>query len=211
MTRLIAIRHGRTDWNDAKKLQGRTDIPLNAAGIADVRSWSLPKPLGTPDLWISSPLSRAMQTAEILAPEGTNIETDARLREMSFGDWEGRTLADLRAVLGPAMLENEARGLDFRPQGGESPRDVVARLRPFLEDLGARLDGSRHHALQNGQFVICVCHKAVIRAMMALATGWDMTDKAPLKLRSGRFIQFDLSKEGAMSNMQAHWMDGMGP
>ena len=65
----------------------------------------------------------------------------------------------------PAMIENEARGLDFRPPGGESPRDVQARLRPFLESLRDP--------------TIAVTHKGVLRALYALATGWTMERKAP--------------------------------
>jgi probable phosphoglycerate mutase len=87
---------------------------------------------------------------------------------MDWGAWEGRTLADLRAEAPAAMAANEARGLDFRPQGGESPREVRARLEPLL----AEFQGD----------VICVTHKGVIRAALSLATGWDMTSKPPVRL-----------------------------
>ena len=63
------------------------------------------------------------------------------------------------------MAENEARGLDFRPPGGESPRDVQERLAPLL----AELDSARP---------ILVTHKGVLRALYALATGWTMTAKS---------------------------------
>src|SRR3546814_10532072 len=57
------------------------------------------------------------------------------LVETDWGAWEGRTLAELRADLGAGMAANEARGLDFRPPGGESPRDVQDRMRPLLAEL----------------------------------------------------------------------------
>jgi len=68
------------------------------------------------------------------------------------------------------MAANEARGLDFRPDGGESPRKVRARLESLLADLAA------------GPDAILVTHKGVIRAAVSLATGWDMTAKPPLRL-----------------------------
>ena len=83
------------------------------------------------------------------------------------------------------MAENEARGLDFRPPGGESPRDVQARLRPLL----ARLDGR----------TIFVTHKGVLRALYALATGWTMTGKPPQKLLDGRAHAFAVAPDGTPS------------
>jgi probable phosphoglycerate mutase len=88
---LYIIRHGRTDWNDRHKLQGRTDIPLNTQGrlmAEKAREEYLDVPL---DLCFSSPLIRAKETADILL-RGRNIPilTDDRLREMSFGDFEGQ-------------------------------------------------------------------------------------------------------------------------
>ena len=68
---------------------------------------------------------------------GLDPRPEPRLVEMAWGEWEGRRLADLRAELGDAMIENEARGLDFRPPGGESPRDVQERLKPLLACLSA--------------------------------------------------------------------------
>jgi probable phosphoglycerate mutase len=73
------------------------------------------------------------------------------------------------------MAANEARGLDFRPPGGESPREVCARLQALLAELAA-----------DPQPVVAVCHKGVIRAALVLATGWDMRSKPPLRLARDR-------------------------
>ena len=62
---------------------------------------------------------------------------DPRLVEMHWGEWEGRLLAELRDELGAPMRENEARGWDFRPAGGESPREVWARIQPWLAEVAA--------------------------------------------------------------------------
>src|SRR5262245_42232698 len=89
------LRHAATAWNEARRLQGMTDTPLSAAGEASARAWRLPAPA---DGWrrVCSPLMRARRTAELVQPPAA-ISVDSRLREMSFGVWEGRTVADLRA------------------------------------------------------------------------------------------------------------------
>jgi probable phosphoglycerate mutase len=90
---------------------------------------------------------------------------------MSWGCFEGRRLAELRGEAPDAMAANEARGLDFRPPGGESPREVCARLQAFLVELAA-----------DPRPVVAVCHKGVIRATLVLATGWDMRGRPPMRL-----------------------------
>ena len=71
--------------------------------------------------WITSPLHRATETAKIL--NLNEIRTDIRLIEMNWGEWEGRKLKDLREQHGASLAENEDRGLDMQPPGGETPRE----------------------------------------------------------------------------------------
>ena len=168
MTSLAVIRHGPTAWNEDKRLQGRANVPLSSNGRTAVATWRLPFDADG-FVWTSSPLRRAVDTAEILGARNPVIE--ARLTETDWGAWEGRRLAELRRELGAAMAENEARGLDFQAPGGESPRQVQARLRPWLGDVAARR-----------QPTLAIAHKGVIRALMALATGWTMTGEPPVKL-----------------------------
>ncbi len=97
------------------------------------------------------------------------------LQEMDWGQWEGHTLASLRALDPLAFTRNEDRGLDFRPPDGESPRDVRSRLRQWIESL-----------TDQDLPAIGVCHKGVLRAALSLATDWDMTDDPPEKLRDGK-------------------------
>jgi probable phosphoglycerate mutase len=163
------MRHASTDWNAARRLQGLTDTPLNAAGEADARAWRLPPPA---DGWkrLSSPLQRARRTAELLQPSAP-VSVDSALREMSFGAWEGQTIAELRESVGAAFIAAESKGLDFQPPGGESPRAAMARIGRWTAAIAA-----------SGQPVLAVSHKATIRALLALATGWDMTGRPPHKL-----------------------------
>ncbi|MBB3063901.1 histidine phosphatase family protein [Limibacillus halophilus] len=181
-TPFVLLRHGPTEWNRDRRLQGRSDIPLSRKGRAEVASWHLP-----PDLqdynWLVSPLERARETARILGLEQARIEP--RLIEMNWGEWEGQRIADLRLALGTAMTRNEAKGLDFQPPDGESPRDLQERLKPLLEEIG-----------QERRPTAAVCHRGVIRALYALASGWDMTGKPPDRLKEACLHRFAISNEG---------------
>jgi probable phosphoglycerate mutase len=162
------MRHAPTDWNASGRLQGTTDIPLSAAGEEAAKSWRLPAPA---DQWrrLSSPLLRARRTAELIQPSA-RVTVDSRLREMSFGVWEGKSVAQLRAEGGETFAAAERLGLDFHPPGGESPRMAMTRLSGWAREIA------------QGESVVAVTHKAAIRAVLALATGWDMTGRQPLKL-----------------------------
>ena len=96
------------------------------------------------------------------------VDVDSALREMSFGIWEGRTVKELRAEGGETFAAAEARGLDFQPPGGESPRTAMARIAGWTSTLE--------------EPVVAVSHKAAIRALLALATGWNMLGRPPHKL-----------------------------
>ena len=151
MTIIALVRHGPTEWNETGIVQGRSDIPLSDAGRALVKTWRPPEEIAEFD-WVSSPLKRAVETAHILS--GHPEATDERLVEMDWSEWEGMKLPDLRAQLGNLMKAWEAKGLDFRAPGGESPRDVQDRLKPFLAERAAVKKET-----------VVVCHKGVIRAL----------------------------------------------
>ncbi len=159
------MRHGPTDWNARKLLQGRSDIALSASGRDLVGAWVLPKGVDFVGVY-ASPLVRAVETAEILCGSGVDIRFDERLVEMSFGIWEGESLFDLRYRLRFLFSRLEGRGLDFCSVGGESPRVVGERVLGFLRDLYGEYGGDGD--------VLCVCHRGVIRSLYAVASGWDM-------------------------------------
>ena len=169
MIPLLFIRHGETAWNEAGRLQGRASVGLSARGRTEVARWRLPAAWADAR-WLVSPLRRARETAALLTDRSVLIEP--RLIEMDWGAWEGRRLAELRAEAPEWVASNEARGLDFRPPGGESPREVCARLGDLIADLAT-----------DPAPTVAVCHKGVIRAALVLATGWEMRAKAPVRLR----------------------------
>jgi len=184
MTLIVALRHAPTAWNRDRRLQGCTDVALDEESIAVAARWQI-DPAWAGYRILSSPLQRARMTASILFPDA-EIGTDRRLIEMDFGTWEGRSLAELRADPAGDAAEREALGLDFKAPEGESPREVQARIRPLLARL-AELERP----------TVLVTHKAVIRALYALASGWDMIGKPPTKLRPNCAQVFRLGKDGA--------------
>jgi probable phosphoglycerate mutase len=182
MTHVAFMRHGPTAWNGAKRLQGRADIELTPRTREFLKARRIPHEF---DGWrvLCSPLKRCRETAELL---GLPAEIDPRLVEMSWGDFEGRTMEELRAERGAELAENEARGLDFQPPNGESPRMVQKRLRPLLADIA-----------KDGRATLCVTHRGVFRAVYALARGWDMTSDPPDKLDLYAMHVFRLAADGA--------------
>jgi probable phosphoglycerate mutase len=180
VTPLALLRHADTAWSLEGRIQGRADVPLLPA-----TSCRLPEPCRGMRI-ITSPLARCVETAALLgAPEAAR---EPRIIEMDWGDWQGEVLTSLRERLGHTMLENEARGLDFTPPGGESPRILLSRLRTWLQDLAlARVP------------TLAVTHRGVIRAILAEASGWDMRGKAPAKLDWDAVHLFVVDGEGKPS------------
>jgi probable phosphoglycerate mutase len=184
MTVLAMIRHGLTDWNSAGRIQGHTDIELSPEGRRQIAAMQLPDALRDFSC-VSSPLRRARQTARILGFE--NPQTVPELVEMCWGEWEGETVADLRLRYGAVMAALEARGLDFRPPGGESPRLVQRRLRIWFGGLVAQ-----------GRPVLAFTHKGVMRAALAMALDWDMLGRAPRRLDWSKAQLFRLYADGRL-------------
>ena len=160
------LRHGVTDWNAEKRIQGRSDIGLRPDTVATYEKRRLPDEWRDAS-WFCSPLSRTRQTADALAI--SPITPEPAWIEMDWGTWEGKKLPDLRRELGDAMQVNEDRGWDFRPENGESPRDVLQRVSDYLANT-------------NHSKVGVVTHKGVIRAVYAAARGWSMMGKVPDRL-----------------------------
>lgn len=185
MIPLFLIRHGPTLWNEEKRLQGHTDIPLSGRGREFVSRWRVPPPVDQ-YRWVCSPLRRARETAQLLG--ANDLETESALKEMYYGSWEGQRLADLRKAMGDEMAANEARGLDFRPDGGESPRELQARLLPWLLNVARKRRPT-----------VAVTHHGIVRAVFSLATGWDMAGPPPEKFRWSAMHCFLVSDDGTVS------------
>ncbi len=162
-TRIVAIRHGQTDWNAQSRLQGRTDIALNAVGRAQAaRLADALRHEGLTQV-ISSDLGRALQTARALAqPLGAVLSTDVGLRERGFGRMEGLSFRELDERHPEWGARWRAREIDFVPPEGESLRGFYAR------SVAAATALAQQYA---GQSIALVSHGGVIDCLYRAATG----------------------------------------
>jgi probable phosphoglycerate mutase len=136
---IYLVRHGETEWNVERRMQGRLESSLTALGrqqaarMAELLAGLVERDGGGPWRLISSPLGRARDTAEVIADRlGTALELDDRLTEVAFGDWEGR----LRDEVSPQHPEIfSTREWLVSAPGGESFDEVQARVADFLADL----------------------------------------------------------------------------
>jgi probable phosphoglycerate mutase len=180
--KLALLRHAVTEWNLEKRVQGRIDQPVSDLGREQLAKLALPRSLAN-YRWYCSPLLRARQSAELLGLKDIVIEP--ALIEMNWGEWEGEILKPLRRKLGDVMRANESRGLDFCPPGGESPRQVQARLQPWLQQLAA-----------SGNNSAAIVHKGIIRCIYSLASGWDMRAESPVDFAWDAVHEFELAASG---------------
>ena len=150
MTTLLLVRHGETDWNRDGRVQGHADTPLNEAGRAQVRLLAdrlVDEPF---DAVYSSDLSRARETAEILAAGlGLDVVELPELREKNFGSWEGLTDVEI--------LERFPDAQRGHWGDGESADELSARVEEALHRIaGSHPDGR----------VLVVTHGGPLRAML---------------------------------------------
>lgn len=137
---LYYIRHGETDWNVEQRLQGHRDTPLNPRGRGQASACGdILRELLVRDgraavdcTYVSSPLVRARETMRLVRTaldlEPDLYDVDNRLIEISFGEWEGLTLPEIAARSADALAARERDKWGFTPPGGESYRDVTARV-----------------------------------------------------------------------------------
>lgn len=155
--RLILIRHGVTAWNREFRYQGSTDVPLSDEGEAQARRVALRLSRVRADRAISSPLSRALKTAEIASR--CAVEVDEDLREFSFGAWEGRTIGEIEEFDGPRRRRWQDAPFDDLPEGAESMESIMSRTRRAA--LSARDAGAP------GETTLIFAHGVIIRALLA--------------------------------------------
>jgi broad specificity phosphatase PhoE len=162
VTRLILTRHGETDWNSEGRWQGHSDTPLNERGRAQARE--LAAQLDHVDVVYASDLARSRETAEIAAGHlGVELHLDPRLRERSFGAWEGLTAGEIEE----RFVDEHRRwqsGEGFGADDAEPFDAFAARIHAFLDDVLER---------HPDEEVLVVAHGGSIRVIHALATGLD--------------------------------------
>ncbi len=190
------MRHGETAYNAENRLQGQRDVPLNARGRDQARA--VGKTLRAriaPEIaeieaagaFFASPLERARETMELaraamdLPPK--NYRVDEALMELTFGDWEGLTWAEVRARDATGVKARHADKWGYVPPGGgESYAMLVERLRPWLASLGGD--------------AFLVSHGGVARAFMTLFAGVPGEVAAATPIDQGRALFFEGGRYG---------------
>ncbi|WP_296631996.1 histidine phosphatase family protein [Rhodoluna sp.] len=152
-TTLGLLRHGQTDWNIDFRLQGITDIPLNETGIAQARDAALALNAADWDIVLTSPLSRAADTAKIVADSFgfDSIAVEQLLLERSFGEAEGLSHEEWKATYSDPNAV----------PGGESLEALKVRSRELLRHIAEKYEGQR---------VLAVSHGALIRKLLRIVS-----------------------------------------
>nr|WP_145547595.1 histidine phosphatase family protein [Variovorax boronicumulans] len=165
-TRIIAIRHGETAWNVDTRIQGHLDIPLNGTGRWQARRVGAALAGEELSAIYASDLGRAHQTAQAVAERaGLPVVADVGLRERAFGNFEGKTFAEIEADWPDQALRWRKRDPAFEPAGGESLLRFRERIVGTLNRLAARHPG--------GQIVL-VGHGGVMDVLYRAATGQEL-------------------------------------
>jgi len=220
-TELILLRHGETDWNRERRVQGQLDTPLNAEGqrqaLAAARHLStraadyrLERDADRPEpLLLTSDLQRCRQTAAPIATAtGLVAEPDARLRERGYGVFEGRTLPEAQRVLGAQFQRWLARDPDFDVGGGESLRRFQRRIEDALHDLVARHAGCTLVIVTHGG-VLDIVNRMARSVPLDAPRDFEIPNASLNRLRH-RGGRFEILQWGDVS----HWrraLDEIGP
>lgn len=162
-TRLVLVRHGQTDANAAGRFQGHQDVPLNRVGRRQAAAVAGRVVALHPEAIVASDLARATQTAEaIAAASGLPVATDARLREIDVGTWQGRS-KDHIAAEHPWFAAALMGGADFRrSEVGETATEAGRRVADVLAALARDRPGA---------VTVVVGHGLSLRVGLALLVG----------------------------------------
>lgn len=163
-TKLVLVRHGQTDANASGRFQGQQDVPLNRVGRSQAADVAQRLVRLRAARVVTSDLSRAHATAQaVAAASGLEVVTDARLREIDVGSWQGRTSVEVAAE-NPWFAEALDSGRDFRrSETGETAQESGQRVAGVLVEL------ARTHA---GETTIVVGHGLALRVGLALFLGF---------------------------------------
>ena len=165
-TRILALRHGETTWNQDKRLQGQLDIPLNERGHWQAARAAEALREESVAAVYSSDLARAHQTAHaIAAAQGLEVRAHAGLRERHFGVFQGKTWTELEVEAPDAARAWRERLPEFAPDGGETLLQLRARIECALNEIAAR---------HPGQQIVVVAHGGVLDMVYRWATRLEL-------------------------------------
>jgi probable phosphoglycerate mutase len=182
LTRVLVIRHGETDWNVGARIQGHTDIPLNARGIEQARR--LAQALADEELHAvyTSDLARTRETARALAQaRGMPLTEDPALRERLFGTFEGLTFDEIEQRWPESSARWRRRDPDFGPEGGESLQAFHQRCVAAAWRLAAAHAGQTIALVAHGGVLDC-WYRAAARLDLQAPRTWQIGNAAVSRL-----------------------------
>jgi broad specificity phosphatase PhoE len=192
---LVHIRHGETDWNAEGRLQGQRDVPLNPVGRGQaarngraLAAHLAERGIDPDDLdWVASPLGRARETMAIVRDtaglDPSDYRLDDSLKEVTFGLWEGFTIAELKVRDPAGIAARKADKWSFVPPGGESYAMLSARIAGFLDHLE--------------RDTVVVSHGGVMRVLQGLLLRVPEREVPLLDVPQGEFFVFAPDGGGA--------------
>jgi broad specificity phosphatase PhoE len=192
------LRHGETDWNAERRIQGVSDQPLNAVGIAKAKAL-IPPLEGRPIAAVySSALSRARETAEILAKGlgGLPVREDGRLAELDQGDLEGMVISEIQERHNGFWKVWRDRPGDARVPGGESLPELQARAWAAVEEIR-----DRHPE----EMVVAVSHNLTITTLLCRVLGLDLNAMRRIRQHNAtiNLIEYDPARDWTIVTMNA--------
>jgi len=196
---LYLVRHGETEWNRDRRMQGRRDSPLTATGRAHAQAHAVLLAAERVEHLLVSPLGRARATAALVEIEcAIATAVDARLAERSFGSWEGLTHTEIEATDAAEWQAHQRDPFHHRPPGGENVPDVMKRVAPLLEELRG-LPHRRIAIVSHG-----ICGRALLTRLLALDPA------AATAVRQPNDVVYRLSFDAASVRCE-HFRAGAGP
>jgi len=157
-TRFGLVRHAQTVWNREKRIQGRSDSPLTADGESQAIRWGQLLKQFAWDRIIASDTGRALETAKLInVCLNISLTTDIRLREQDWGQWTGKTIAQLKTEIPHELDEQVRAGWAFCPPGGEDRKNVQKRSQKALLEAAAQWPGNN---------ILVVTHEGVVKSLI---------------------------------------------
>ncbi|HEV8689964.1 MAG TPA: histidine phosphatase family protein [Ideonella sp.] len=176
VTRILAVRHGETAWNADTRLQGQTDISLNATGQEQARRLAEALAGEDIDAIIASDLVRARDTAQAVADrQGMTLATDAGLRERSFGIFEGHTYAEVERLWPEESARWRRREPEFGAEGGETLQGFYDRCVATATQLAETHPGRTLLLVTHGGVLDCL-YRAASRIPLNAPRTWELAN-----------------------------------
>ena len=182
---LTLVRHGETDWNTEKRVQGHADNPLNDTGKQQAADQAKALKGQTFDVMITSDLSRAKETGSILADTlGISERFEwIELRERDAGEWEGVTVPEILKDLPPSSHSTSVTFQYATPKGGESLQDMLKRAQHVIDKIASEYQGKR---------VLVVGHNGINRAIRVIANNLSYADGVQASMKNTEAVSLTL-------------------